>query len=78
MCAFEVRTGDRHGHGAEVAGCLVQVQPVALEQQVHVGLAEVVCSVPEVEGAIGDPVTSHRGPRQYDSTQRASVMGHKG
>lgn len=54
----EGRTGDGHGHGAEVAGRLVQVQAVALEQQVHVGPAEVIRRVPKVEGSIGDPANA--------------------
>ena len=56
-----VCTGDGHRNGAEVAGRFVQVQPVALEQQVHVGLTEIVRSVPEVEGAVGNPV-KEQGP----------------
>ena len=49
------RTGDGHGHCAEGAGGLVQVQAVALEQQLHVGLAEVVRRIPKVELAVADP-----------------------
>ena len=50
-----VPTCHRQRHGTELPGGIVHIHAVALEQQVHVGAAEVVHRVPEVEGAAPAP-----------------------
>lgn len=55
-----------HGqrHSAELSRCIVQVQAVAFEQQVHSHIAEVVHGVPEVKGAILDPALASTATAQ--------------
>lgn len=50
-----VPTCHRQRHGTELPGGVVHIHAVALEQQVHVGAAEVVHRVPEVKGASSAP-----------------------
>jgi hypothetical protein len=62
MCKAEVTvpTCHRQRHRAKLSGRIVHIHAVALEQQVHVGAAEVIHRVPEVEGATPAPVLSRQ------------------
>ena len=44
-----------HGHSPKEAAGVVQVQPVAFKEQVHVGPRKVICGIPEVESHVPTP-----------------------